>query len=233
MSNNKNIIGIIGGMGPAATVDLMQRIIDATPADDDKDHFRVLVDNNSQIPSRIAALIDKTGESPAPMMIETALGLQKMGADVLAIPCNTAHFYHKEVADALSISVLNMIELSAKYIRQTKPSAKKIGLLASTAVQLTGLYEPYFEKYGINVVYPKPQDQEELMMLIKDIKSNQHQTKQLDEYYEIANRLSEVGADCLLVACTEFSIIDEKHKFKLPHFDALNILVEGITQTDF
>lgn len=227
-------IGIIGGMGPAATVDLMQRIVLATPAKDDKDHLRVLVDNNPQIPSRIAALIEKTGESPAPMMIETALGLTKQGADVLAIPCNTAHFYYSQVAQAVSVPVLNMIDLAAKHISQKTPTnkkVKKVGLLASTALQLTQLYEPYCQQRGVEVIYPSTSEQEKVMNLIKSVKANQHHPKQVDDYYQVANNLRVQGADCLLVACTELSVIGLEGEITLPHFDALDILVEEIVQT--
>ena len=108
-------VGILGGMGPEATVDLMQRVIDATPAIDDVDHIRMLVDNNPKVPSRIKALIDVTGKSPAPCMIDMARGLEKQGADFLVIPCNTAHHYYSDVAAAVDIPVINLIELTADY----------------------------------------------------------------------------------------------------------------------
>ena len=87
-------VGVIGGMGPEATVDLMTRVIGKTPAVNDQDHLRMLVDNNPKIPSRIAAIIEGTGESPVPVLTEMARGLEVQGASFLAIPCNTAHVYH-------------------------------------------------------------------------------------------------------------------------------------------
>lgn len=241
MAKQRKTIGIIGGMGPAATVELLQRIVLKTPAKDDSDHLRVLVDNNPQIPSRIAALIEKTGESSAPMMIDTALGLEKQGAELLAIPCNTAHFYHAEVAKAVSIPVLNMIELSAQHIKNSQrsqnsnsqhnnPTYRSVGLLASTALQLTRLYEPYCTQYGLEVIYPSPQEQQKVMDLIKAVKANQHHPQQVTDYYQVANNLCTQGADCLLVACTELSVIGFEDTVTLPHFDALNILVENIVQ---
>ena len=100
---SEKVVGIIGGMGPAATVDLMQRIIDATPARDDIDHLRVLVDNNPKVPSRIAALLEGGGISPAPCMVDMARGLVTAGAQLLAIPCNTAHHYFEEVAGQVDV----------------------------------------------------------------------------------------------------------------------------------
>src|SRR5579872_2815690 len=87
------IIGILGGMGPEATVDLMRRVIAATPARSDADHIHMIVDNNPKVPSRIAAIIETTGPDPAPELIRMAQSLERAGADALAMPCNTAHAY--------------------------------------------------------------------------------------------------------------------------------------------
>ena len=87
----KRRIGILGGMGPEATVLLMSRIIARTPAADDRDHVPLFVDNNTQVPSRIAALIEGTGEDPGPVLADMARRLEANGAEALAMPCNTAH----------------------------------------------------------------------------------------------------------------------------------------------
>ena len=88
------IVGILGGMGPEATVELMRRVIELTPANDDCDHIRMLVDNNPKVPSRIKALLEGNKESPLPVLIDMALGLEKSGADFLVMPCHTAHAYY-------------------------------------------------------------------------------------------------------------------------------------------
>src|SRR5258707_1358760 len=97
------VVGIIGGMGPEATVDLMRRVIAKTPADDDQDHVHLIVESNPKIPSRIAHLIDGTGTDPTPELIRIAVNLQRAGADALAIPCNTAHAYAHSSTRAFSI----------------------------------------------------------------------------------------------------------------------------------
>ena len=97
------VVGIIGGMGPEATVDLMRRVIAKTPASDDQDHVHLIVENNPKIPSRIAHLIDGTGADPTPELTRIALNLQRAGADALAMPCNTAHAYAHSIRRAVSI----------------------------------------------------------------------------------------------------------------------------------
>src|ERR1700704_295508 len=97
------VVGIIGGMGPEATVDLMRRIIAKTLAQDDQDHIHLIVESNPKIPSRIAHLIDKTGADPTPELIRIARNLQRAGADALAMPCNTAHAYAASIRAAVGI----------------------------------------------------------------------------------------------------------------------------------
>jgi hypothetical protein len=87
------VVGIIGGMGPEATLDLMRRVLAKTPAQDDQDHIHLIVESNPKIPSRIAHLIEGTGDDPTPELIRIAVNLQRAGAQALAIPCNTAHAY--------------------------------------------------------------------------------------------------------------------------------------------
>src|SRR3989304_4023725 len=141
-------IGIIGGMGPEATVDLMARVIRATPAQDDADHIRMIVDNDPGVPSRIKALLDGTGESPGPYLVAMARRLESWGADVLAMPCNTAHYYHGEIRAAVAIPVLHMIDLTAATVAQQRPGQNHVGILAATAVIRTGLDATAFDRWG-------------------------------------------------------------------------------------
>src|SRR5271163_5103637 len=125
-------VGIIGGMGPEATVDLMRRVIAKTPARDDQDHIHLIVESNPKIPSRIAHLIEGSGPDPTPELIRIAVNLQRAGADALAIPCNTAHAYADSIRRAVSIPLLDMVSLTVEKIAAS--GRTRVGLLASTAV---------------------------------------------------------------------------------------------------
>lgn len=166
----RKVAGILGGMGPEATIDLMKRVLRATPAQDDRDHVHLLVDNNPQVPSRIQALLEKTGESPGPCLCDMARKLESWGADFLAMPCNTAHYYHKEIQKAVSIPVLNIISLSVEECLRRKPHLRHVGLLASTAVLNLNLYDEAFALHGVEVVVPAPPMQERVMAAIRQIK---------------------------------------------------------------
>ncbi len=229
MTHLEKIVGIIGGMGPEATVDLMQRIIELTPARDDIDHIRCIVDNNPKIPSRVRAIIRGDGESPAPCLSDMAHRLESWGADFLAIPCNTAHHYYDAVADAVNIPVINMIESVVHHVKTDFPDCKKIGLLASTAVLMTGLYEKGFEKEKAGVIYPSSGDQKSLMDIIMTVKAGKFVDRTKQRYQEVIKHLEAQDVDLLIIACTELGVISKPLPQKM--IDAIDILAKEIVRT--
>ena len=224
-------VGIIGGMGPEATVDFMGRLVAATPARDDQDHLHILVDNNPKIPSRIAALIDKTGEDPTPVLCRMAMGLEAQGADFLVMPCNTAHYYLPAIAASVRIPVLDMVGLSIGRLLAAPPKPRRIGMLASPAVRMVGLYGQRQEQAGLQAIYPDPQQENKLLGIIMAVKAGQFTDQHWNDYCAIAVELANAGADMLLVACTEFSVIGPPEGVALPVIDTLEVLVEATLAT--
>ncbi|MCP3673768.1 MAG: amino acid racemase [Gammaproteobacteria bacterium] len=222
-------VGIIGGMGPEATADLLQRIIKLTPATDDSDHIHCIIDNNPKIPSRIKAIIDGNGEDPSPFLAKMAVGLENSGADFLAIPCNTAHYYYDVIQEAVNIPILHITDVVLKAIRHHFPDYHKIGVLASPAVQITKLYEDKFSTVGLDVTYPDVAEQALLFQVIKDIKSNINREHCQQSYHNICSHLVDKGAELLIIACTELSILETLSSVKT--IDAVDTLAnEIITQ---
>ena len=223
-------VGILGGMGPAATVDLMQRIVAATPASDDCDHIHMLVDNNPKVPSRIKALIEKNGPSPLPTLISMAQQLAAQGADFLAMPCNTAHHYYSDLATSVDVPFLNIMELVAQHIEQEQPGATRIGLLASSALPQIRLYEPAMESRGIDIVYPDHGDQKALMELILAVKANGGDRLGYGALQRCGDSLELESVDCLVIACTELSVVSEHLQTSIPIYDAANLLAQEIVR---
>lgn len=221
----EKIVGIIGGMGPEATVDLMARLIRLTPALDDADHVRCIVDNNPKVPSRIKALIEGGGASPVPELQDMAMRLEAWGADFLAMPCNTAHYYFQDIQDAVSIPMLNLIQVTVREVLKQQPGIVTAGILGSTAMQLTGLYQRAFSAFGAEVVYPEPSAQDRVMAAIKDIKKGR-----MDEAAPALDAaitsLESQGARAVVIACTELSLLP--FASSLPHYDAADILAREI-----
>lgn len=153
-------VGILGGMGPMSTVDLMRMVTEKTPVRRERDHLRLLVDSRPQIPDRPAALMG-TGESPVPMMQDSARMLEKWGADLIAIPCNTAHGFLADVQRAVSIEVLDMIGLVGRELTRTLPEGSPVGLLATAAAARARVFHDRLP--GFHLVTPTPEIHQELV----------------------------------------------------------------------
>ncbi|MCF6247242.1 MAG: amino acid racemase [Desulfobacula sp.] len=222
----EKIVGIIGGMGPEATVDLMQRIICLTPALDDIDHIHCLVDNNPKVPSRIKAIIEGDGEDPGSCMADMGKRLETFGADFLVIACNTAHHYYKNVQDAVDIPVINLIGLVTDNLIRNYPNHRNIGILASPAVKITQLYARQFKQLGLVDVWPDPEVHELLLKIIKSVKKNDTGTKVILDYQSVCRHLKDKGAEFVVVACTELSALNAD--LPVQAMDAAHILAKEI-----
>jgi aspartate racemase len=215
------VVGIIGGMGPEATVDLMRRIIAKTPARDDEDHIHLIVESNPKIPSRIAHLIERSGPDPTPELIRMAGNLQRAGAQALAIPCNTAHAYADSIRRAVAIPLLDMVNLTVDEIAAGR--SPRVGLLASTAVHNAGLYARAFSARGIATV--QPAQQEEVMALIKAVKRGDTGAQAQAALGRIALDMAD-RADVLLIGCSELSVIAAG--ITVPFVDSLDVLAQAV-----
>lgn len=222
----EKVPGIIGGMGPEATVDLLQRIITNTHALDDVDHIRCIVDNNPKIPSRIKAILGEGGVNPGPCMADMARRLEQWGADFLAIPCNTAHYYYDWVADAVSIPVIHLIDLVVEKIVTENPDLRQVGILGSTTIVKTGLYATRFAKHGVTVVYPDAAKQEQLFALIRAVKKGNTGTSTTDSFVDICTHLGKKGIAICILGCTELGII--RADLPLTSIDAAEVLAREI-----
>lgn len=226
LNDSHVMVGVLGGMGPDATVAFMQRVIDATPAQDDIDHVHMLVDNNPKVPSRIKALIDGDGESPGPAIADMARRLEKAGAHFLVMPCNTAHFYWKDAQDAVNIPVWNIVERTLDTIAQRLPGAC-VGMLCSPALRKIGLYEGFAEKRGLSLAYPK--DENAVLEVIRAVKRGQgNHLDNLKAFSGAATNLCEQQSDVLVLACTELSVIAGGLEVAIPVVDTLQVLADDV-----
>jgi aspartate racemase len=211
-------------MGPAATVDLMQRVIARTRALVDQDHLHLLVESNPQIPSRIAHLIDGTGTDPTPELVRIARNLERAGADVLAMPCNTAHWYLPAMRDSVRVPFLDMVELTVVRIHGVT-DAHRVGLLASTAVHQTALYSRALAARGTSVVLPA--DQDELMAIIAAVKRGE-ELASLRRRLAIVVQQVTACADLIVIACTELSLIAPNSTTGAAYIDSADVLADSI-----
>ncbi len=229
MIDGHKVVGVLGGMGPDATVELMQRVIAATPAQDDADHIHLLVDNNPKVPSRIKALLEGGAAEPGPVLAGMAQRLAQSGADFLVIPCNTAHYYHATVQEAVDIPVWHLIGMSMRFLRVEHPQVKRVGLLASSAVQKIDLFEPFFKLAGLVGVYPPADTQAVVMQLIRAVKAGSVSAELIADYNErVAQMAQQDQVDAYLLGCSELSVLRTQHTQTLPVIDSLQVLVDKI-----
>jgi aspartate racemase len=225
----EKIIGILGGMGPEATIDLFYKIIKFTLAEKDQEHLRIIIDNNPKIPDRTAAILGK-GEDPLPALQETAQNLEKAGADFIVIPCNTAHYFLSSIQESVNIPVLNMIEETTKETKKRIPQIKKVGLLASIGVYKSEIYHQHFKKFNIEVISPEEKDKEEIMKVIYTIKAGDLSKRVKKNILKITQRLIDKGAEAIIAGCTEIPLILKEGDVSVPLIDPTQILARIAVQ---
>jgi len=214
-------IGILGGMGPEATIDLFTKIVRSTPVSRDQDHLRLIIDNNPSIPDRQKAILEN-GPSPAPMLIETAKNLAAAGADFIIMPCNTAHYWIEEIRRSVRIPVIDMIEETAKETARMHSSARKVGIMAATGTVQSGLYQKRFQNLSIKTISPTDQDQATLMQAIYSVKAGDLSVSSIA--IEIGQRLIQSGVQAIIAGCTEIPLILKTGDLPVPIIDATQVL---------
>ena len=223
----EGIIGILGGMGPEATLYLFQKIIKNTGAARDQDHFRVLIDNNPKIPDRTPAILDQ-GETPLSMMIVTAKNLEKAGADFITIPCVSAHYFIEGLRRAISVPVISIIDEIAAEIQRRLPEIKRIGLIATTGTVRAGLFQERLSEMGVEVLVPPGEIQENMVMSAiygeSGIKAGCTSSENKEKILKSSNALIERGAEGIIGGCTEVPLVIQQGDIEVPFFDSLDIL---------
>ena len=227
MQKKSLTIGILGGMGPAATVDIFSKIVKFTPAAQDQDHIRIIIDNNPKIPNRIAAFYGR-GEDPVPAMVASAQSLQAAGADFLIIPCNTAHLFVPKIEQHLKIPFLSIIDACIEFIKLNYPQVKKAGILGTTPTVESGLYRNVFAKIGISLVSPESELQHNSVMEaifgIQGIKAGNTCLQPRELLIMASEQLVAKGAEIILMACTEIPIVLKPEDIAVPLVDLNSIL---------
>lgn len=219
-------IGVLGGMGPWATLDFFEKLLRLTPAKTDQEHLRVIIDNNPKIPDRSPAIMG-TGEDPTPALVAGARTLQQAGADVIVIPCNTAHYFYERVQNAVSIPVLHIMEEVAATAREEVPTARVLGILATAAAVSSGLYARACARRGIEVVNPDPSGQQVVNRAIYAVKGGQMGPEITAGLKKIADGLVGRGAQALVLGCTELPFVLKPQDVRVPLLDSNQILARA------
>jgi len=228
---SEKIVGILGGMGPEATIDLFTKIVKGTKARKDQDHLRILIDNNPKVPDRTLAIEGK-GRSPLPQLVRSAKVLQRAGADFIVIPCVTAHHYHEPLQKKIKIPILHLVELTVRHIRTRLKGVTKVGLLATTGTIRTGLFQTFFSHTGIQLLVPASEIQKNYVMKaiygkdgIKAIGMSENSKRLICRASE---RLIHQGAQAIIAGCTEIPLVLKEGDLPpVPVIDPISILAKA------
>lgn len=200
------MIGVLGGMGPAATADFFRRLIAATPARRDQDHLHIIIDNDPSVPDRTQALLNG-GPDPSPTLIAMGRRLEAAGANILVAPCNTAAAFTDAVAEAVEIALLKWDDAVVDRLRELRPYSRRIGVLATTGTIRTGIYRSQLERTGLHCLEPINRVQDQVGALIVARKSGVPAADLMPALASCVLHLRDQGAQEVLLACTELSEI--------------------------
>lgn len=218
----KKTLGIIGGMGPLATVKLFEKIVLLTDAPSDQEHLRILIDNNTTIPDRTRYILGN-GEDPRPYLIDSIKKLEGIGAEFLIMPCNTAHYFYEDINKYSNIPFINMVEETAKCILEDYKNIKNIGLLATEGTYTGNIYDNVFNKYNLNIIRPSSQCRKYVMDFIYNIKSG-IKNIDLSDFNLALDELKSLGTEVFIMGCTELSVALDLYDFEGEFVDPLEII---------
>ena len=209
-------IGIIGGMGPLATCDFFEKIIRMTDASKDSEHIPMLIDCNPGIPDRVEAIL-RGGEDPVPEIVGGARRLIGAGAEILLMGCNTAYFFYDRIVPEISVPLIHMPRETA--LGAARLGFRKVGLMATEGTVLSGVYEKELRAAGVDVALPDDEGQRAVTEMIYDgIKAGGTDVDP-SGFRRAATRLTEDGAEAIILGCTELPIAFHLYGINAPWLD--------------
>lgn len=224
------LLGVLGGMGPLATVDFMRKVIEATPARSDQEHLPMIVYSVPQVPDRTAAILEG-GESPLPAMLRGIEVLARSGAQAVAIPCNTAHYWYDELVRRGRLPILHIADAACAALERHGVRGAAVGLLATSGTLAAGFYQQRLAARGYHPLVPEAHEQADLVMAgIREVKAGalERARKALGQ---AAHRLVARGARAIVLACTEVPIaLDPGDTPPAPLVDATQALADSCVE---
>lgn len=225
MEIKEKIVGVIGGMGPEATLDLFYKIIKNTKAEKDQDHIHLIIDNYPQIPDRTAYLLGK-GENPFPYILKSSKNLESLGVSAICMPCNTAHYFIDEIRKNLSIPFLSIVESVIEEINENYKNVKNVGLIATKGTIIGKVYENPLKKEGFKVII-REDLLEDIMKIIYSIKGGVIEQNK-DLFLKIVEEYIKSGSEIIIAGCTEIPLLFPYIKTKIPIIDSTLCLAKKV-----
>lgn len=228
-SMGERTIGIMGGLGPEATVDLYAKILARTGATRDQEHLHVIIDSNPKVPDRNAAIAG-TGESAGPALVAMARRLEQAGADIVAMACNTAHHYEADIRRAIRVPFISMVEETCDAVARQHPRARRIGLLAVRGCLDAKVYDRAILRRGWTPVTPDTAARDRFVDLVYRIKAGDTGPAMRNGMAALGNALIDQGAEVVLAACTEVPLVLKAGELRGPLIESTEVLADRLVQ---
>ncbi len=220
-------LGIIGGLGPMATAYFLQLLIQMSDAKTDQEHMDTLIYSMPSIPDRTKYIIGESEQNPVPQMVYCGKKLKEAGADIITIPCITAHYFHEELEDKIGLPIINAIDETTLCLEEEKIS--RVGIMATDGTIKSGLFQKTLERRGIEVILPDTENQKKVMHIIyNEVKAGKK--VDMSRFYQISDELTGKGAEAVLLACTELSLIKRDFCIKEGYLDVMEVLARKAVQ---
>ena len=221
--DTRKTAGVMGGMGPDATIDFMVKVIAMTDSSRDQDHIHMIVDHDPTVPNRRDA-IESGHDDVSDRLTEMAKRLERAGADFLVMVCNTAHVFIEGVRAGTGIPFISIVDESAREVDRIAPTATCVGIMATDGCLDTRMYQDAIEASGRKALVPDPEGRAELMRLINAIKAGDQGADVARDMEAVARALVDRGADVVIGGCTEIPIVFEGDGFAVPVISSTNVL---------
>ena len=217
----REILGVIGGLGPGATAHFMNLVIDMTDVKTDQEHLPMIVYNMPFIPDRTAYILDNTKENPLPKMLEVGKTLCAQGVSRIAVPCVTAHYFMDELEAGVDVPLINGVRETVAYLKEQ--GITKVGIMATDGTIRSGIFHRELEKQGLVPLAPSAEAQKDVMHLIfNNVKAGK--PAEMDRFFTSAKDLRAQGAQAIILGCTELSLIKRDEKIGPGFIDAMEVL---------
>lgn len=223
------VIGVLGGMGPEATVDCFGKLVKNTPAGCDQEHLQIIIVDNPKVPDRTSAILED-GASPVPVLLKGMETLKRAGADFVIIPCVTVHYFLEELLEQCDTPVLSILDAVANYISRVHPKVKTVGLLGTNGTVQSQIFQRRLADEGIETLVCSDPVQQQVMEAIGDLKnenSGRSRADITDTMADAAGHLIQRGAQGIIAGCTEIPLALAQKDVAVPYFDSLRILARS------
>lgn len=221
MSKKPILLGVLGGLGPMSTFYFCELLTSHTYARSDAEHMDMIISSRATTPDRTAFILGRSKCDPLPVMIEEANRLTAAGADLLVIPCNTAHYFYEGLQRACSVPIINIIEETVKTLHTA--GIRRFGLLATEGTARSEAYARVSTFFGVECLLPTPEEQEILSSIIYD-EVKQNHAPNPTRLEAVSSSLLARGCEKLVLGCTELSLLKPYLQKQEDYLDALEVL---------